>query len=105
MKWPEIVSYLKFPFQCSCGEAVTSSPLAFSHYKAGHILHACPECGGRLYIPDVKGEYGSRDITKYSCYECGKEFEKDKVRKGAAKEAAGDGPNIKPQATIDMDAV
>lgn len=88
MKWPEIVSYLQFPFQCSCGQTVNDSADTFAHYRRGHILHACPDCGGRLYIPDVKGEYGSRDNTKYGCYGCGKEFDKDTVRKGIAAEEA-----------------
>lgn len=81
MKWLEIVTHLQFPLRCSCGETAHDATEAFEHYRRGHILHCCPECGGRLSIPDVKGEYGARDNSKYTCYACRKEFDKDKVRR------------------------
>lgn len=86
MKWVEIVLYLKFPFQCSCGETAHDATQAFEHYRCGHVLHHCPECGGKLKIPSVKGEFGCVDHSKYACYGCGKVFDKDTIRRG---EAAG----------------
>lgn len=84
MKWIEMVNCLEFPLKCSCGETAHDATEAFEHYRRGHVLHHCPECGGRLYLPPVKGEYGAVDNTKYACYGCGREFDKDKVRKGQA---------------------
>lgn len=82
MKWPEMVSYLKFPLRCSCGETIENADLAFIHARKGHNLYSCPNCGGKLKYPAVKGEYGCYDTSVYVCYSCWKEFDAVKIRTG-----------------------
>lgn len=86
MKWTEIVTHLQFPRRCSCGETAHDVPQAFEHYRRGHILHHCPECGGKLGIPSVRGQYGAKDNSKYICYSCWLEYDADLIRAGQAVE-------------------
>lgn len=85
MKWTELVTYLKFPLQCSCGETADNAERAFEHYKKGHILYRCPECGGKLAHPKVQGEYGVKDTSKYTCYKCWLEFDAKQIRTGLSR--------------------
>lgn len=46
-------------------------------------LYPCPNCGEyKLVYPDVKGEYGWKDTSKYICTGCGKEYPAALVRGG-----------------------
>lgn len=82
MKWTQIVTFLQFPLRCSCGETAHDATEAFEHYRRGHILYSCPECGGKLNIPSVRGEYGAKDTSKYICYTCWLEYDALLIKTG-----------------------
>lgn len=88
MKWTEIVTHLQFPLQCSCGETAHDAAAAFVHYRRGHILYSCPKCGGKLSIPDVKGEYGAKDTGKYVCAACWLEYDAALIHAGQPVEGS-----------------
>lgn len=57
--------------------------------NSSNASYPCPKCGQmKLHFPDVKGEWGYKDTTKYICYGCWSEYD----RKTLDMQQKKDGP-------------